>query len=81
MDSKRKIISTAALVAFLVACGGGGGAQAIAEHISTAMFDALSARVSTNESSIAALEATPPPPVPGVTNLVNDAQEVPGDRE
>ena len=56
MDRKRKMIGTAALVAFLGACGGGGGAKAVAEHITDAMFNALSARVPANESSIVTLQ-------------------------
>jgi hypothetical protein len=46
-------------VAFLVACGGGGGAEALAD-VTDAMFNALVARVTKNENDIAALQ---PPPV------------------
>ncbi len=42
-------------VIFLVACGGGGGSNALAD-VTQAMFDALVARVTQNESDIAALQ-------------------------
>jgi hypothetical protein len=74
----KRLISITALVAFLVACGGGGGAKALAD-VTDAMFNALVARVTANESSIVALQTATPPPVPGAANLVNDAQEVVGE--
>ena len=44
-------------VIFLVACGGGGGMQALAD-VTDEMFNALVARVTQNENAIAALPAT-----------------------
>lgn len=44
-------------VIFLVACGSGGGVQALAD-VTDAMFDALVARVSQNESDIQMLQPT-----------------------
>ena len=70
MDSKRKIISTAALVAFLIACGSGpGGRQAIAD-VTDAMFNALVARVTTNESAIATLQDVQAPNLVDVNGTV-----------
>lgn len=60
MNTKRKILSTAALVAFLVACGGGGGVPALAD-VTDAMFNALASRVTANESAIATLQTTQAP--------------------
>ena len=47
-------------VVFLVACGGSGGREALAD-VTDAMFNALVARVTNNESAIAQLQTAPPP--------------------
>lgn len=73
MKNFKHMTATAALVAFLVACAGGGGTQALAD-VTDAMFAALSARVTANEAAIDSLQDpfggyspdNPPPPPPAL---------------
>lgn len=55
MKNKLLVMLT---VAVLVACGGGGGKQALAD-VTDEMFNALVARVTANENAIAALQPVP----------------------
>lgn len=57
MNMKTKFLQVLTVV-FLVACGSGGGGQALAD-VTQAAFDALVARVSTVERDVAALAPAP----------------------